>query len=79
MIFYQSQMNIYDGFETIKLSKIWTTDRMAGDALQMQTVIVKKGNSAARITLHSGAVFETGLDKHLNSERNELREVNNLM
>ena len=73
-----AQMDVYDGFETTKLSKIWKKDRMVNAALTMQSAIVQKGHSAAMITLKTGDVYETGLGKDKDSERDELRESKKL-
>jgi len=73
-----SQMNVYDGFETTKLSRIWTTDRMNSKSLTMQSLIVQKGHSAAQITLHTGDIFEAGAGDSHGSERDELCEAKDL-
>lgn len=70
-----AQMNVHDDFETEELSKIWSTDRMVPTSLQMQSNIVRHGQSAAKITLHTGDMFEAGIGKSKNSERDELREA----
>jgi hypothetical protein len=75
----RAQINVYDGFETPGLSKIWSTDRMVTGALQIQSDIVRKGQSAAKITLKAGDVYETGVGKSKNSERDELREADKLV
>jgi hypothetical protein len=75
----QSQVNVYDGFETPELSKIWSKDRMVNNALTMQSGIVRNGHSAAKITLKTGDVFEAGIGKSKDSERDELREADNLL
>ena len=75
----RSQVNVYDGFETQELSKIWSTDRMVTDALKIQSNIVRSGHSAAKITLKTGDVYEAGLGKSKDSERDELRETNKLV
>ena len=69
-----SQLTVYDGFETTGLSNKWSTDRMVKTALEMQSAIVRKGSSAAKITLNTGDVFEAGTGKSKGSERDELRE-----
>lgn len=74
-----SQVNIYDGFETTGLSKIWSTDRMVNEAIKFQSAIVRKGQSAAKITLKAGDVHEAGAGNSLATERDELREANNLV
>jgi hypothetical protein len=75
----RSQVNVYDGFETPGLSNIWSTDRMTKDALKIQSDIVRKGHHAAMITLKPGDIFEAGLGKSKDSERDELREANKLV
>jgi len=74
-----SQVNVRDSFETPELSKLWAKDRMVADAIQMQPAIVRSGHSAAKITLKPGDVFEAGKGKSPDSERDELREANNLV
>jgi hypothetical protein len=75
----KAPVDVHDGFENAELNKIWAKDRMVGSALQIQTVVVRKGNSAAKITLHTGDVFEAGQGSSAASERDELREADNLM
>jgi Polysaccharide lyase len=75
----RSQVNVYDGFETQELNKIWSTDRMVINALKIQSNIVRSGHSAAEITLKKGDVYEAGLGKSKDSERDELREANKLV
>lgn len=74
----KAQVNVYDGFETKTLSKIWTNDRMVKDAFEMQSNVVRNGNSAAKITLKTGDVFEPGNDSSHDSERDELAEAKEL-
>ncbi|MEO8406177.1 MAG: polysaccharide lyase [Chitinophagaceae bacterium] len=74
-----AQVNVYDGFETATLGKLWRTDRMVKTALEMQATIFRKGHSAAKITLRSGDVYESGDSKSLDTERDELCEVSKLM
>ncbi|MEO7983010.1 MAG: polysaccharide lyase [Bacteroidota bacterium] len=74
----QSQVNVQDDFEKKELSKIWTTDRMVNNAFQIQSTIVRNGHNAAKITLKAGDVFEAGQGKSRDSERDELREADNL-
>ena len=73
------QVNVYDGFDTSELNKIWATDRMVMGALEIQSQIVRNGHSAAKITLKSGDVFEEGIGKSKDTERDELREADNLV
>jgi Polysaccharide lyase len=75
----KSQVNVYDGFETSELSKIWAKDRMISGALEMQSTIVRNGHGAAKMTLKTGDVFEAGIGKSKDSERDELREADKLV
>jgi hypothetical protein len=75
----RSQIDVYDGFESPKLSKIWSTDRMVKESFKIQTNIVRTGHSAAMITLKSGDVFEAGIGKSKDTERDELREADRLV
>jgi hypothetical protein len=75
----RTHINVYDGFEKVELSKIWSTDRMVKGAFQTETHIVRKGNAAGMITLKSGDVYEAGLGKSKDTERDELREADNLV
>ncbi|MEP6676904.1 MAG: polysaccharide lyase [Ferruginibacter sp.] len=75
----RSPINVYDGFETPGLNKIWGTDRMEMHSFQIQSAIVRKGTSAAKITLQPGDVFEAGVGKSKDSERDELREADQLV
>jgi hypothetical protein len=74
-----SQIKVYDGFESAKLSDSWATDRMVSSAIEFQSATVRKGRSAAKITLKKGDVFESGIGQSKDSERDELREANNLV
>jgi Polysaccharide lyase len=73
----KAQLNVYDGFETPALSKLWTKDRMVKDALQIQSAVVRKGHSAAKITLNAGDIYEPGSERGIATERDELRESKN--
>jgi hypothetical protein len=75
----KSHMDVYDGFEMPELSKIWSTDRMVKDAFKVQSKILRSGHSAAMITLKAGDVFEAGVGKSKDTERDELREANKLV
>lgn len=74
----RSQVAVHDGFETAKLSNIWSRDRMVKEAFKIQSDIVRKGHNAAMITLKSGDIFEPGIGKSKDSERDELREADRL-
>ena len=75
----RSQVNVYDGFEAPGLSKMWAADRMVNSAFEIQSKIVRNGHSAAKITLKSGDVFEPGVGKSKDSERDEIREADKLV
>lgn len=74
-----AQLDVRDGFDSPGLSKLWSTDRMAPGAFTIQSTIVRSGYSAAMIRLKAGDVFEAGKGKSRDSERDELREANNLV
>ena len=78
-IFCKAQINVYDGFEAPRLSEIWSTDRMVPSSFEIQSTIVRKGKSAAKITLHKGDTFEVGIGKSASSERDELLETKALV
>ena len=67
-------INVYDGFETTGLSKVWSTDRFEPGAVEMQTNIFRAGHGAAKITVHARDKFEAGINGNKDSERAELRE-----
>jgi hypothetical protein len=71
-------VDVYDGFETSTLSKLWSTDRFAPGAVQMQTNIFRAGHSAVEITVHSNDKFEAGINGNSDSERAELLEAQKL-
>jgi hypothetical protein len=72
-------VDVYDGFETPKLSKLWSTDRFVPGAVTMQTNIARAGRSAAQITVHAGEKFEAGINGNKDSERAELLEAKKLV
>ena len=71
-------VDVYDGFETARLSKVWDTDRFAPGAVTMQTNIVRAGHGSARIVLRSRDTFEAGIKGSKDSERDELLEARKL-
>src|SRR5208337_1046052 len=73
-----SGIDVYDGFETPELSKIWGADRFEPGAVTLQTNIVRIGHSAVKITIHASDKFEAGLNGNSDSERDELREAGKL-
>lgn len=74
----QSQMNAYDGFESRKLSEIWSTSRMVPRSFEIQSKIVRKGKRAAKITLKTNDTFEAGSAKSSPTERDELLQIADL-
>ena len=72
-------IDVYDGFETSSLSKVWDTDRFVPGAVQMQTNIFRTGHGAAQITVHAKDKFEAGLNGDSDSERAELLEAEELI
>lgn len=73
-----AQIDVYDGFETPQLSKLWSTDRFEAGAVEMQTNIVRAGHRAVEIVVHSHDKFETGSPNTSGSERAELLEAGKL-
>jgi hypothetical protein len=71
-------LDVYDGFETTSLSKVWDTSRFVPGAVEMQTNIFRAGRGAAKITLHAKEKFEAGINGNKNSERAELMEARKL-
>ena len=74
----QAHINVYDGFESSDLSEIWSTERMELHSFEIQSKIVRKGRSAAEITLKTGDIVEPATDKDKASERDELLESHSL-
>jgi hypothetical protein len=74
----RAQLNVYDDFETPKLSKVWTANRMEMHSFEIQSKIVWKGKSASKITLRTGDVVEAASGKDKASERDELMENSSL-
>jgi hypothetical protein len=72
-------MDLYDGFESKSVSKIWTTKRMVSSSLVFQENIVKKGKVAIQITIRPNDKFEPGDAKSLDSERDEISEANEVL
>ncbi len=71
-------IDVYDGFETASLSKIWDTDRFEPGAVEMQTNIFRAGHGAAKITVRPRDKFEAGIKGSKDSERDELLEARKL-
>ncbi len=72
-------IDVYDGFETTHLSKLWETDRFVPGAVQMQTNISRAGHGAAKITVQAHDIYEAGINGNRDSERDELREARKLV
>ncbi len=71
-------IDVYDGFETPGLSKVWDTDRFESGAVTIQTNIVRAGHAAAKITVRPRDKFEAGIKGSKDSERDELLEAKKL-
>jgi hypothetical protein len=71
-------LDVYDGFETPILSKVWSADRFVSGAVQMQTNIVRAGRGAVEITVRANDKFEAGINGNSDSERAELLETRKL-
>ena len=71
-------IDVYDGFETPTLSKVWETDRFAPGAVEMQTNVFRSGHGAAQITVRARDVFEAGINGNSDSARAELLEAKKL-
>ena len=71
-------IDVYDGFETTRLSKVWDTGRFEPGAVTMQTNIVRAGHSAAKIVRSRRDIFEAGINGSKDSERDELLEAKKL-
>jgi hypothetical protein len=70
---------VFDGFDSGKLSSIWSPEKLAAGALEFQSDIVRSGKGAAKITIHEGDNFEFGgKNKDKPTERDELFEAENL-
>jgi hypothetical protein len=63
------QLSAYDGFESVKLSKIWNTSRMVPGSIEFQSEIVRHGKKAAKITLMTNDTFEPGKAASAPTER----------
>ena len=72
-------VDVYDGFETSKLSRLWESERFEPGAVMMQTNIVRTGHGAARVVVHTHDKFEAGLNGNNDSERDELLEARKLV
>jgi hypothetical protein len=71
--------NVYDGFETQKLSPIWSTKRLVLNSMKLQHEIVRKGKTALEITIHPMDRFAPATEEGNASERDEISEADNLL
>jgi len=74
IIFHHAQIHVYDGFEPPTLSDNWSAERMEPSAFKIQSKVVRRGKTAAKITLQTGDKVEEKTDKDKASERDELSE-----
>lgn len=70
-----AQVEVYDDFESPEVKEIWKTKRMEMHAFEVQSEIVRAGNSAAKITLRNGDMAHKGNGLDLPNERDELLET----
>jgi hypothetical protein len=70
-------IDVYDGFETSALGKLWTSAKFVPGALEIQSAIVRAGKAAAKITIHEGDLHEVGRSG-VSLERAELLEAREL-
>jgi Polysaccharide lyase len=66
---------VYDGFETPFLSRVWLETRFFPGAVVMQSRIVRAGRSAAEITVREHDLFSPGVPASTSTERDELKEA----
>jgi hypothetical protein len=71
--------DVYDGFETMTLSRIWATSRFVPGAVTMQSDIVRAGRAAAKIIVRANDKYEAGTKGNLPTERAELMEARDLV
>jgi len=67
-------IDVYDGFETPGLSKLWRTEIFEPGAVTMETNIVRAGLQAVKITVHAKDKFMAGVNGDSDTERAELLE-----
>jgi hypothetical protein len=72
-------INVHDDFEGPTLSPLWAHDRFEEGAVVLESNVVRAGKQAVAITVHSNDKFEAGQNGNSNSERDELREANELL
>ena len=69
-------IDVYDGFESPALGKLWSAERSLPGAVEIQSEVVRSGKRAAAITLHPGDQLED--EKGTVLERAELMEAREL-
>jgi Polysaccharide lyase len=69
-------IDVYDGFESPTLSKVWSAEKSLPGAIEIQPEVVRSGRSAALITLHAGDQLDD--EKGTVLERAELMEAREL-
>lgn len=69
-------IDVYDGFESPELSKVWSPERFLPGAVKIQSEVVRSGRSSAMITLHPGDQLAD--EKGSELERAELMEAREL-
>ncbi|MGA2531439.1 MAG: heparin lyase I family protein [Candidatus Aminicenantales bacterium] len=72
-------INVYDGFETARLSEAWDTSRFVPSAVTMQSDIVRAGRGAVKIVVRANDKYEAGIKGNLPTERAELMEARELV
>jgi hypothetical protein len=75
LIIRQSEIHVYDGFESGGLSSHWSEWRMVPGSFRVQSDVVRAGRSAGEITVHSGDRREAASDDGSANERDELLEA----
>ncbi len=71
-------VDVYDGFETPALSKLWERSRFEASAVVMESKVVRAGHQAVAITVAPNDMFEAGQNGSADSERDELMEARTL-
>lgn len=74
-----SHIDVHDGFDAPRLSRIWSDDRFERGAVTMQSDVTRAGRGAARIVVRSRDKFEAGVQGDKDSERAELLEASRLV
>lgn len=67
-------LQVVDGFESSDLSSVWSKSRFEPGSVRLQRQVVRRGHSAAEITVHPGDIYEEATSTDLASERAEILE-----